>query len=112
MTEARLRIFEGLINSDRGYEDRLPFISDLIPVCLVVKVVFFSCCLCAGENLKNCYEHPLDSMDWSFNSTLQKFDSSRGDLTGAQIRIILTYKHNLSVSNRGGYSCQYQLERW
>ena len=41
MAEARLRIFEGLINSNRGYEDRLPFISDLIHVCLVVMVVFF-----------------------------------------------------------------------
>lgn len=70
---------------------------------IAIIAIFFISGLSMAENLEYCYDHPLSKSEWSDNATFFKFNSSIGELTGAQVKMNFTLQSNFSLTNLGDY---------
>lgn len=76
------------------------FIPSSIRLSMLIIVLVLSSGICMADNIKFCVDYPLDFADWSQNASIQKFDSSLGELTGAQITMDLIIERDFAVSNK------------
>lgn len=79
-------------------------------VIIAIIAIFFISGLSMAENLEYCYDHPLSESEWSDNVTFPKFDSSIGELTGAQVRMNFTLQSNFSLTNLGDYAANTTVD--
>jgi hypothetical protein len=82
------------------YRHEWLFIRRLSMLMMLIIILVFSSGICMADNINFCVDYPLDFADWSRNASLQKFDPSLGELTGAQITMNLTLERDFALSNK------------